>query len=158
MYKTLDRNDLFEGFAVPDWATAAAYFRGCWYFEESLKQLDGGRFEQVGSGCTDKYDYGDLKGFEKAVLFTPLIEQDDPLPPAPESVLYNVRSDRGCNLEVASLPANEYYDARIRVGVWNNCGAKQGKVTCLTPDAALQLAHDLTRMAMEIKRKEKPNA
>lgn len=80
---------------------------------------------------------------------------DDPLPPAPESVLYNVRSDQGCNLEAASLKANEYYDARIRIGVWSNRNPEQGKVTCLTPDAALQLAHDLRRMAMEIKRKEK---
>lgn len=80
---------------------------------------------------------------------------DDPLPPAPESVLYNARSDMGCNLEVAALPANAYYDARIRIGVWNNTGAKQGKVTCLTPDAALQLAHDLRRMAMDIRRKER---
>lgn len=85
-------------------------------------------------------------------------EQDDLLPPAPESVLYNIRSDQGCNLEAASLKANEYYDARIRIGVWSNRNPKQGKVTCLTPDAALQLAHDLTRMAMEIKRKEKQNA
>lgn len=79
---------------------------------------------------------------------------DDPLPPAPESVLYNARSDQWCSLEVSSLKANEYYDARIRIGVRNNCG-EHGKVTCLTPDAALQLAHDLRRMAMEIRRKEK---
>lgn len=102
-----------------------------------------------------KDDAGDAIVTRLSVGFELVEEQDDPLPPAPKSVLYNARSDQGCNLEVASLKANEYYDARIRIGVWNNVGAKQGKVTCLTPDAALQLAHDLTRMAMEIKRKEK---
>lgn len=155
MYKTLDRNELFQGFTVPDWATAAAFFKGHWYFEESLEQLDGGRFEKAGSGCTRKYGGGALKGFEKAMLFTPLVEQDDPLPPAPESALHNALSDGGCNLEVAMLAANEYYDGRIRISVRNNQGAKQGKVTCLTPDAALQLAHDLNRMANEIKRRER---
>lgn len=84
-----------------------------------------------------------------------LVTWDDELPPAPESVLYNACSDHGCSLEVSSLKANEYYDARIRIGVRNNCGAKQGKVAYLTPDAALQLAHDLRRMAMEIRRQER---
>lgn len=157
MYKTLDRNELFEGFPVPDWATAAAFFRGFWYFEESLEQLDGGRFEKAGSGRTRQYGCGTIKGFTKAVLFTPLIEQDDPLPPAPESVLY--------------IGLQQHVHRRLQVKVFKSADGGSvvdlhiggdmlgdGKSCVLAPDAALQLAHDLNRMANEIKRKGKQNA
>lgn len=102
-----------------------------------------------------KDDAGDAIVTRLSLGFELVEEQDDPLPPAPESALYNALSDGGCNLEVAMLAANAYYDGRIRISVRNNQGAKQGKVTCLTPDAALQLAHDLNRMANEIKRRER---
>ncbi|AFE86108.1 hypothetical protein phiKDA1_15 (endogenous virus) [Enterobacter phage phiKDA1] len=147
MHKILDRNELFEGFAVPEWATAATYFKGQWYFEESLQQLDGNRFELVGSGHTRKYGGGAIKGFETSVLFTPLIEQDDPLPPAPESgVYYSHNNDR----RVTVLLEDGLPEDVIAVGT----DASFMKVR-LTADTALVLAHDLTRMAMEIKRKEK---
>lgn len=153
MYKILDRNELFEGYAVPEWATAAAHFKGHWYFEESLEQLNGSRFERVGSGCAGKYGHGAIKGFTKAVLFTPLIEQDDPLPPAPESVRYNDEyyhrsTYKQTWLDVKQDPSQIY----IETGQY---GEYKGVGIVLSPDAALQLAHDLTRMAMEIKRKEK---
>lgn len=148
MYKTLDRNDLFKGFAVPDWATAAAYFKGYWYFEESLEQADGAKFERVGSGRTCKYGAGAHTGFETAVLFTPLIEQDDPLPPAPESALYVNKWRWGVGVR------NLGDEVQIGTGNPNSC--KHGwTYATLDPDAALQLAHDLNRMANEIKRKEK---
>ncbi|WNO30007.1 hypothetical protein [Enterobacter phage SDFMU_EhYP] len=151
MYKTLDRNELFEGFAVPDWATAAARFKGHWYFEESLEQLNGSRFERVGSGCTGKYGRGTIKGFTKAVLFTPLVEQEDPLPPAPESALYVNKWRWGVGVR------NLGDEVQIGTGNPNSCNHGWTYAT-LDPDAALQLAHDLNRMAMEIKRKEKQNA
>lgn len=152
MYKTLDRNELFEGFAVPDWATAAARFKGHWYFEESLEQLDGSRFERVGSGSTCRYGGGAIKGFTKAVLFTPLVEQDDPLPPAPESVRYYSNTPVNVNyLEIQIGPRSEEVCITSTCGLTTFCNY-------LEPDAVLQLAHDLTRMAMEIKRKEKQNA
>lgn len=78
---------------------------------------------------------------------------DDPLPPVPDSVMYN--AGQGCRLEVATLPPNANYEARVRIGVFSNTLVYQGKCTCLEPDEALQLAHDLRRMAMEIKRKQK---
>lgn len=86
-----------------------------------------------------------------------LVERDDPLPPAPESVRYN-EGTYGFPFEVKSLRANEYHPNRIRLGVL--CGDRliTHKYVVIDPDAALQLAHDLTRMAMEIKRKEKQNA
>lgn len=154
MYKILDRNEMFKGHAVPDWATAVAYFKGSWYFEESLEQADGGRFERVGSGARRTYGDGAMKGFSKAYLFTPLVEQDDPLPPAPESVRYNEGAG-GFPFEVKSLRANEYHPNRIRLGVL--CGDRDitHKYVVIDPDSALQLAHDLNRMANEIKRKER---
>lgn len=157
MYKILDRNTLFKGYAVPDWATAVAYFKGHWYFEESLEQADGSRFELVGSGACCRYGEGAIKVFSNAYLFTPLVEQDDPLPPAPESVRYNEGAG-GFPFEVKSLRANADHPNRIRLGVL--CGDRgiTHKYVVIDPDAALQLAHDLTRMAMEIKRKEKQNA
>ena len=83
-------------------------------------------------------------------------EQDDLLPPAPRCVRYN-EGTIGFPFEVKSLVENAYHPNRIRLGVL--CGDRDitHKYVVIDPDAALQLAHDLTRMAMEIKRKEKQN-
>lgn len=154
MYKTLDRNELFKGSAVPDWATAAACFNEQWYFEESLAQLDGDRFQRVSSGRICKYNGMTCKGFEKAVLFTPLSEQDDPPPPAPESVRYYHWGYYGIDA-AAYLDVHAGHFAsgpRIRINDKDNRGIT------IDADTALQLAHDLNRMANEIKRKEKQNA
>lgn len=75
-------------------------------------------------------------------------EQDDPLPPAPESALYVNKWRWGVG--VRSLGD----EVQIGTGNPNSCNHGWTYAT-LDPDAALQLAHDLTRMAMEIKRKEK---
>lgn len=157
MYKTLDRNELFEGFAVPDWATAAALFKGHWYFEESLEQLDGDRFERVGSGCTGNYGAGAIKGYGGAVLFTPLVEQDDPLPPAPESVMYfnSIRDDGNDQCLTVSFDENPKYAGTLCVSVHPRADYENCYSVSFDPDAALQLAHDLNRMANEIKRRER---
>lgn len=81
------------------------------------------------------------------------VEQDDPLPPAPESVRYNDEYyDRSAYkqtwLDVKQDP-NQIY---IETGQY---GEYKGVGIVLSPDAALQLAHDLNRMANEIKRKGK---
>lgn len=78
-----------------------------------------------------------------------LVGVDDPLPPAPESVLY---IGGAFPLDVAVLAANKYHSERIRIGVITPHGPRWA---VLEPDDALQLAHDLNRMANEIKRKEK---
>lgn len=154
MYKTLDRNELFQGSAVPEWATAAARFKGHWYFEESLEQADGARFQRVASESVSKYGGGAIKGFTEAVLFTPMVEQDDPLPPAPESVLYiGLQQHVHRRLQVKvfkSADSGSVVDLHIGGGMLGD-----GKSCVLAPDAALQLAHDLNRMANEIKRREK---
>lgn len=149
MYKTLDRNEPFQGFDVPDWATAAAYFNDSWYFEESLEQSDGCRFQCIGLDCrVCTYGEEELRGFEKAVLFTPLIEQDDPLPPAPGSVRYY----DDLNTKWGYLDAHLDKILGQRVVLALNADKD---LLLLSPDSALQLAHDLNRMANEIKRKEK---
>ena len=68
-------------------------------------------------------------------------EQDDPLPPAPESGLYfNHNGTLSASLKLA--------EGFIALGT----NTSLLKVR-LTPETALDLAYDLRRMAMEIKRK-----
>ena len=72
-----------------------------------------------------------------------LVDVDDPLPPAPESGLYfNHNGTRSASLELA--------EGVIALGM----NASILKVR-LTPETALDLAYDLRRMAMEIRRKER---
>lgn len=79
-----------------------------------------------------------------------LVEQDDPLPPAPESgVYYSHNNDR----RVTVLLEEGLPEDVIAVGT----DASFMKVR-LTAETALVLAHDLNRMANEIKRKEKQGA
>lgn len=90
-----------------------------------------------------------------AKRFNLVTEQDDPLPPAPESVRYNDDyPDRTAYkqtwLDIKRCTHRIYLES-------GQYGTGHGVGMEITPDAALQLAHDLTRMAMEIKRKEKAN-
>lgn len=78
-----------------------------------------------------------------------LVEQDDPLPPAPESVRYYSNTPVNVNyLEIQIGPRSEEVCITSTCGLTTFCNY-------LEPDAVLQLAHDLNRMAMEIKRREK---
>lgn len=72
---------------------------------------------------------------------------DDELPPAPESVLYR----EAITGNTLSARTHEWDNT---VEVWS--GDRVDSV-CLSADETMQLAHDLTRMAMGIKRKEKQN-
>lgn len=81
------------------------------------------------------------------------VEQDDPLPPAPESVMYIGRQVLTRILRVKTYtvaPGEQVVDLHIGGGILGD-----GKSCSLDPDAALQLAHDLNRMANEIKRRER---
>lgn len=92
---------------------------------------------------------------------------DDELPPAPVSVMYfnSVRSegnDQRLVVEMASQHDGWSEEATSHIGL--KVVPKTGSTRAdgaiginLTPDSALQLAHDLRRMAMEIKRQEKQN-
>lgn len=80
-------------------------------------------------------------------------EQDDPLPPAPESVRYNDEyADRSAYKQTWLDVEQDHNQIYIETGQYvDEC---KGIGMVLSPDAALQLAHDLRRMAMSIKRKE----
>lgn len=82
-------------------------------------------------------------------------EQDDPLPPAPDSVLYfNSIRDR-CNDQCITVRPDDdpCYEGTLCISVHPRGDYTGYQSVVLDPDAALQLAHDLRRMAMEIKRK-----
>lgn len=85
-------------------------------------------------------------------------EPDDELPPVPDSVYYP---------DMYTLLTGEYAfggtsGLTVRQSPYTaeaiSLSIDGSKWTRLDADAALQLAHDLRRMAMEIKRKEKANA
>lgn len=82
---------------------------------------------------------------------------DDPLPPAPESVLY-MESDSPLGTNSELRVKNSRYRGLLLVEMfakWEGGGATAWAGRWIDPDAALQLAHDLRRMAMEIRRKER---
>lgn len=107
--------------------------------------------ESYGRGITLEESYQITFTFTAANFELVAAMGDDELPPAPKSVRYYHWGYHGIN-------ADAYLDVysgafvsgpRIRIKDKDNQGIT------INADAALQLAHDLTRMAMEIKRKEK---
>lgn len=84
---------------------------------------------------------------------------DDELPPVPASVTYmNSKRDPGNDQRLVIDKDNGGGEGLMYIGVIPRKGSTRAKVEIginIDPDAALQLAHDLRRMAMEIKRKEK---
>ena len=94
--------------------------------------------------------------------------EDDELPPVPDSVMYfnSVRdedNDQCLVVQMTSSDAGKWSDeasAHVGLMVIPRTGSTLSSNAIginLSPDAALQLAHDLRRMAMDIKRKEKAN-
>lgn len=77
-------------------------------------------------------------------------EPDDELPPVPKSTLY-ISSGGRRKLTVHRSFGVVQLNVRLR----DASGYEDTLGYALDPDAALQLAHDLRRMAMDIKRKEK---
>lgn len=83
-----------------------------------------------------------------------LVEQvDDELPPAPESVRYNDEYPYRTTYKQTWLDV-ERCTHRIYLAS-GQYGTDRGVGMQISPEAALQLAHDLRRMAMEIRRKER---
>lgn len=89
-------------------------------------------------------------------------EPEDELPPVPASVSYiNSKCDPGNDQRLVVDKDNGDGEGLMYIGVIPRKGSNRAKVEIginIDPDSALQLAHDLRRMAMEIKRKEKLNA
>ena len=98
--------------------------------------------------------------------FWDVVEQpDDELPPVPDSVMYfnSVRDEDNDQRLVVEMTSesdmwNDNANAHIGLAIIPKTGSTRASKAIginLSPDAALQLAHDLRRMAMDIKRKEK---
>lgn len=89
-------------------------------------------------------------------------EPKDELPPVPSSVSYlNTKRDRGNDQRLVLERDSETDEGLLYIGIVprkNSTRAEKEIGINMSPDAALQLAHDLRRMAMDIKRKEKANA
>lgn len=93
--------------------------------------------------------------------FWEVVEEADELPPVPSSVTYlNTKRDPGNDQRLVLERDREYDEGLLSITIIprkSNTWEAQEIGINMSPDAALQLAHDLRRMAMEIKRKEKEN-
>lgn len=89
-------------------------------------------------------------------------EPDDELPPVPVSVAYmNSKRDRDNDQRLVLERCSLTDENLLYIGIVprkNITRAEQEIGINMSPEAALQLAHDLRRMAMDIKRKGKANA
>lgn len=88
-------------------------------------------------------------------------EPEDELPPVPDSVMYYNSTSSEDNFQHMLVQPHWELEGHLSIAIVKS-GKKfdplaYGNILAinLEPDAALQLAHDLRRMAMEIKRKEK---
>lgn len=101
-------------------------------------------------------DNGTVDGFTANAF---RLATDDPLPPVPASVTYlNTKRDRGNDQRLVLEKNSETKEGLLYIGIVprkNSTRAEKEIGINMSPDAALQLAHDLRRMAMEIRRKEK---
>lgn len=109
----------------------------------------GGKYLRV-----QRDDRPEIGGYEaEDFVLSTYFADDDPLPPAPESVRYYHSSYHGVH-EDAYL---NIYSGRFSSGPRIRIADKDNRGITIDADTALQLAHDLRRMAMDIKRKEKQN-
>lgn len=85
--------------------------------------------------------------------------EDEELPPVPASVTYmNSKRNSGNDQRLVLEKYNGCWEGLMYIGVIPRKGSTRAQEEIginIDPDSALQLAHDLRRMAMEIKRKEK---
>lgn len=86
-------------------------------------------------------------------------EPVDELPPVPDREVYlNFKRDRGNDQRLVLYKDNGEGEGLMYIGVIPRKGSTRAQMEIginIDPDSALQLAHDIRRMAMEIKRKEK---
>ena len=139
----------FDGVAAPDWATTIARYGVRWYWEENINQPNGARFQALGASAIYTYDRGTVRGYGDYYTLPPIPQPDEELPPAPDSALYINDVDWG-------LMVRHYGDASLLISSGDPRNIHSGWTgVTVSADAALQLAHDIRRMAMTIKRKEK---
>lgn len=115
----------------------------------------GGRFIQVDGFITrsDRHPWY-VDNFE---LYQE--PEDEGLPPVPASVTYmNPKRDSGNDQRLVLEKDNGYGEGLMYIGVIPRKGSTRAQEEIginIDPDAALQLAHDLRRMAMSVKREQK---
>lgn len=94
-----------------------------------------------------------------AINFELYQEPEDELPPVPASVTYmNSKRDPGNDQRLVLEKDNGDWEGLMYIGVVPKKGSTRAKVEIginIDPDSALQLAHDIRRMAMKIKREQK---
>lgn len=85
--------------------------------------------------------------------------EDEELPPVPASVTYvNSKRDSGNDQRLVLEKDNGCWEGLMYIGVIPRKGSTRAQEEIginIDPDSALQLAHDLHRMAMKIKREQK---
>ena len=110
----------------------------------------------------NNFSYDDDRLPWSAANFELYQEPDDELPPVPASVAYmNSERVRGNDQRLVLERCSWTDENLLYIGIVprkNSTRAEQEIGINMSPDAALQLAHDLRRMAMDVKRKEKANA
>lgn len=106
-----------------------------------------------------RYNAGDIYG--GSIYFWEVVEGDDGLPPVPDSVMYYNSTTCEDNFQHMLVQPHWELEGHLSIAIVKS-GKKfdplaYGDVLSinLEPDAVLQLVHDLRRMAMDIKRKEK---
>lgn len=86
-------------------------------------------------------------------------EPKDELPPVPDSVAYlNTKRDPGNDQRLVLERDSETDEGLLYIGIVPRKGSTRAEREIginMSPDAALQLAHDLRRMAMSVKREQK---
>lgn len=89
-----------------------------------------------------------------------VLAESDELPPAPESVMYfnSIRDEGNDQCITVRYDNGPYYAGTLCISVLPRGDYAGYKSVVLDPDAVLQLAHDLRRMAMSIKKKGKQDA
>lgn len=115
----------------------------------------GGRFIQVDGFIThsDKHPWyvNNFELYQKP--------EDEELPPVPTSVTYmNSKRDPGNDQRLVIDKDNGDGEGLMYIGVIPRKGSTRAKVEIginIDPDSALQLAHDIRRMAMSVKREQK---
>ncbi|UVX30555.1 hypothetical protein A1h_00031 [Klebsiella phage VLCpiA1h] len=101
-------------------------------------------------------DNGTVDGFTANAF---KLATDDPLPPVPDSVAYlNTKRDPGNDQRLVLERDSETDEGLLYIGIIPRKGSTRAEREIginMSPDAALQLAHDLRRMAMSVKREQK---
>lgn len=103
------------------------------------------------------YNAGDIYG--GSIYFWEVVEEADELPPVPDKVAYmNSKRNPGNDQRLVVDKDNGEEEGLMYIGIIPRKGSTRAQEEIginIDPDSALQLAHDLRRMAMSVKREQK---